>query len=426
MLVNRIRTFAVPLTVLLAVTGCSTGGGTGSTNHAKNAVSNQTIHQGGGTANSVTGNSTASRPLKGPNRTAVAKGFMPTAVQVIGTQQAYIAARNTLYETIDGGRDWTVNWSGQGQILKLDFENGVDGFALVNKGQTQSGHLTDVQLWHTTDGGTTWSKIADSSTMQLSSVPANAYFTVSFQNREVGIVTITPLGGTKQSASVLMTTDGGTTWTHTPLPSQTAAAAFLSTGTGYALSHTGNTYSIDKTTDGGQSWTELKSIPLTRLMSARIQTFGSSSVWVMASRGQNMYQASYVLYRSTDSGASWTAIINQHNAVNYGSSKPVGQPFATRGPGTIPVMLDPVSKTSAILLGASPARGQGQSQIAKLNSNSVHILSHYFPGTKGWVLFLNSHAGWVVTGEDGQPTHVYRTINSGATWKLQFQFVPTG
>ena len=163
--------------------------------------------------------------------------------------------RGTFVRTLDGGKTW-----------KADSIAGAAGYDLrsVHARSERVAHVaaTAGRIWRTTDGGKTWSLRyqAQDTTVFLDAI--------DFWDDRNGIALGDPMNG---RWFILLTKDGGSTWTEPPMTQRPVAAegeaAFaasgssLVTGEGGAvwIGSGGRVARLHRSTDYGRSWTVLDS-----------------------------------------------------------------------------------------------------------------------------------------------------------------------
>ena len=121
----------------------------------------------------------------------------------------------TVVATHDGGRTWTpqLNIAGQGHI-QVAFSDQRSGWALVPTNDCVGTPCTSYSLYQTTDGGGSWTRIQDGTAPTSWWSPRNQVTLLGgphFASASMGWIPIL-YDGTGTDA-VLMTTDGGRTWT---------------------------------------------------------------------------------------------------------------------------------------------------------------------------------------------------------------------
>ena len=156
-----------------------------------------------------------------------------------------------IIRTSDGGKTWTTVASGTNQnIRSIEFINENTGWAAATG-----------SLLKTNDGGSTWSVI-----IAPAAIPAaRNIYSVSFRNENEGIAVCQ--GGGTNGNFVLVTGDGGKTWTGKTIPAVTGLAAvtdlrhvaWYNDDIAYAVGANGT---IIKTVDKGTTWTRINTINL--------------------------------------------------------------------------------------------------------------------------------------------------------------------
>jgi photosystem II stability/assembly factor-like uncharacterized protein len=149
-------------------------------------------------------------------------------------------------KSIDGGQTWTSrDMSVHIQTLvDVYFMDEQRGFALGGN-NTDLGHAAAVVLM-TTDGGSTWTK-------RFTSTRSGEWgWKLSFPTPDVGYASTEFFNGEYTDAKVLKTTDGGLTWQEILIPGSTAlqGIGFISEDVGWASGRG----IASETEDGGTTW----------------------------------------------------------------------------------------------------------------------------------------------------------------------------
>jgi photosystem II stability/assembly factor-like uncharacterized protein len=159
--------------------------------------------------------------------------------------------RGTVIRTIDGGDSWRVESIPAGSPFDLRAVQGVSD---------QVAHVaaTAGRIWRTTDGGRSWS-------LRYQSADTSMFLdAIVFRNDREGMALGDPMGG---RFVILVTSDGGDTWTMAPDSARPAAqegeAAFAASGTSLVfksvrhgwLGTGGSASRVFRTSNGGRSWT---------------------------------------------------------------------------------------------------------------------------------------------------------------------------
>ncbi len=151
-------------------------------------------------------------------------------------------------------------------------------------------------VWKTTDGGSTWSPMADF----LASIGVSGIAVDHSAPNTVYILTGDGDGGDTQSIGVMKSTDGGTTWNTTGLSwgvtNFTRGYKLLMHPTNSSIMFAATTIGILKTTDGWATWSNTQS------GNFRDIEFKPGAPATMYATTSNSF------YRSTNSGNSWSVV----------------------------------------------------------------------------------------------------------------------
>jgi photosystem II stability/assembly factor-like uncharacterized protein len=162
----------------------------------------------------------------------------------------------------DGGGTWTsVSLTTQlSMLIDARFKTPMDGIVIGSSpGNISTGNPPFYcTVLHTSDGGGTWAPVFTSKTKN------SLCWKISFPSDQVGYVSVQDAGGSGP-ATFAKTTDGGQTWTESPLP-KGAKSYYLGIGIGFVTEDEGwvsSDYDTSgpiaptyHTTDGGQTWTQ--------------------------------------------------------------------------------------------------------------------------------------------------------------------------
>jgi photosystem II stability/assembly factor-like uncharacterized protein len=197
-----------------------------------------------------------------------------------------VGSGGMILRSANGGASWVA------RSTQLDASrfNAVQ-FVSENEGWV-TGSATDGTtgvVYHSTDGGTTW-------TLQMGTLPEEGT-SLWFVNRDTGWIST---GDLNTGGRILKTTDNGNTWSQkarvtTPLRN----VVFTSQWIGWAVGQG----TMFKTTDGGDNWTQLP----TGLENPNLQwcDFSDSLLgWVVGVTSENGAETALVAV-TTDGGATW-------------------------------------------------------------------------------------------------------------------------
>jgi photosystem II stability/assembly factor-like uncharacterized protein len=169
----------------------------------------------------------------------------------------------TLWHTTDAGGHWSTYTVATGAVGQLDFSDSLHGWLTATPLGAAAGEYP-IDVWRTTDGGTTWAKVA--------SYPVvGGTRGMSFANATTGFAGGCPLGGSPSSPiNLCVTHDAGSTWSAlasptppgyvkgTPLgaelPAFTSATAGVLEVTALSGPSSPATLYLYRTTDAGTSW----------------------------------------------------------------------------------------------------------------------------------------------------------------------------
>jgi photosystem II stability/assembly factor-like uncharacterized protein len=222
-----------------------------------------------------------------------------------------------LYRSTDRGTTWVQRPMPPAKALPLpeiSFVNGVEGW-LSTGGYVSDCSANHTDIWHTTDGGSTWALLG-SRGIEASRCKQG----LSFVDALHGF-----LGAWDESHAPLIyrTSDGGMTWSASqPLPDPPGithgAGATVHTGLvqefgstllvpDYGNNGTTSIQTVFHSTDGGATWIYLATAP----QSAGDLAFVSTSRWLqLIAPGQSI--------ETTDSGATWHS-----SASDYSQAAPI-------------------------------------------------------------------------------------------------------
>lgn len=267
-------------------------------------------------------------------------------------------------------------------------------------------------LWHTSDGGSSWSAVTPKP------VPCQYGLATAFLGTEAWVAEATKAGHSKTSITVYRTKDGGRTWrASTPIVGPNGGGGwieFVDPEHGFMLSHTGGAMGSDgvavfRTTDGGIRWSRVSYAPLCcsspspdALPSGCDKTGMSfadhTTGWVTAYCAGN--QA--FLYVTHDGGTTWA--MQPLPPIARHLEFPAAPRF-----------------TSPLLAFAAALTSGTAKPLIRLVSTSDggmtwSVTRLRLPVAHGTADFLNSELGWVAGRIAGEGMSVLRSVDGGATW----------
>ncbi len=216
-----------------------------------------------------------------------------------------------IWKTVDGGVTWarqtTATFTGTDAFCDLvHFFNANDGVAL---GDPNDGFY---EIYTTSNGGTNWTRVA--STPELIPTPGGEDYGLTNQFTATGN---TIWVGTSYG-KILKSTDKGLTWTltQTPIPdfgsglhgTESGDLAFIDSNNGLLQT---SDYILYNTTDGGATWNNVA-------WNGQLRNFGLSEIPGTANSYVSIGEDSIDVIRgssfSTDGGLNWTDINNAPDA----------------------------------------------------------------------------------------------------------------
>jgi hypothetical protein len=176
-------------------------------------------------------------------------------------------------------------------------------------------------------------------------------------------------------------------------------------------------------TTTGDSWEFLWQAPLNPegRWDARVGCAGPDVVWVLfVGEGGALSHKPYVLYRSTDGGQQWAAILAEaYTSPSYPTVRP-----RAREPGSYPGPFAAVSERLLLFLAWDPSINETVT-LARTDDggqswqrHAVQPLAGSLPGNRG-VSFADSEHGWIVS-RDATKEEILATTDGGTTWIPQY------
>lgn len=343
-----------------------------------------------------------------------------------GAAQSAADANDRLMQTSDGAQTWSDRTPPQpvsadptnGQAVVFAAWDAATAWATY--GDRFPGPLTGTPfVWRTTDGGASWQA---STPLDVSDAEFYGPSNMTFVDPQTGWLLVHVGAGMMHDYVMLYATkDGGLTWDRVVDPfSETEGGLMQGCGkTGMAFSDnltgwiTGDCYGVQPgapylyhTADGGLTWAlmELPAPPAqpdlfqneTQIacgVQAPLYAAGPAVVLAVTCQDFNTGQGSAWLYRTADSGTTWSSK-NLATAYSAGDflSPDLGWVLGSAG--------DPVEYT----LAATADGGQTLTPVKKL-------------AWTGQLDFIDPQTGWAVA-RAGEDIALVRSIDGGKTWKV--------
>jgi photosystem II stability/assembly factor-like uncharacterized protein len=328
------------------------------------------------------------------------------------------AAQGGVWKTTDGGTVWTPLTDGQDSLavgaIAIDPSNANVVYVGTGEANQSCDSYYGIGLLKTTDGGTTWTNLGASTFQNTSiakivvhpTVPTTLW--VANGSGTAGFVCYGG-GGT---FGVWKSTDGGTSWTQVLGSAQTgvnqAVHDLLRSPTDPNILYAAVDGSgIWKTTNGGTSWVKLAGgLPTVNLGRLDIGIHPSlpSVLYVIAESTTNGSQLG--TYKSTDSGATWTALPIPSGSCHYYNFKDVcSYANGVLGQCWYDLVLE-VQAGNAVWAGGTALfkTTNGGTSWVDVCPQSVHVDQHA-------IAFGSDGKVWI--GNDGG---VWASSNGGTNW----------
>jgi len=216
----------------------------------------------------------------------------------------------------------------------------------------------------------------------------------------------------KRVGMIIRTTDGGSTWTETPLPAKGIdlgalnAISFASPSTGCAVGVDEAGYTVVfKTTDGGQNWTGKKS---TFKQSSTAVVFNNDEGWIGGSTGipedPDASGGPSDILASGDAGSTWSSQYHLPVSINDLSFVDPSAGWAAGIPASIYHTTDGGRVWAPQQTGLEASAGTAPGQFGIQRVDFVDALH-------GWASASNG-----IVAPDEKRSVVLGTTNGGATW----------
>ena len=277
------------------------------------------------------------------SRVATTEGFF--CIDALDATTAVIGVGARIYRTTNGGQSWQAVYTATGPrafwngIHLFDAQNGIAMSDPPNAG----GPFLIVK---TTDGGTTWTPIANPPTPRMNEVGfGNCFY---FYDNSNGWF------GTNSSAQgviagrVFRTTDGGNTWNGFESGNNlfVLAVRFISPMVGIRTSANAPPI-LTRSTDGGQTWSPVENLPVADiqglLTATSVSTASGHQLWLYGEAGTPSMP---FILSSIDGGATWQQqtmatisgdIVPHMSAVSFGALSDSVRAWAiTQTPSGVP------------------------------------------------------------------------------------------
>jgi hypothetical protein len=330
------------------------------------------------------------------------------AIQMVGPRLGWAVGSHAIFATSDGVH-WTKQYASTEEFVGVDFISTTVGWAVATR-----------TLLGTSDGGRSWRSLGEPPTPIRS-----VHFVSPTQGWGIaGGSDPQPIHGwlvPRDGATLVVTRDGGVTWTALNGPSNPQTVCFSDAGQGWLGIGDGGVY---KSTDQGQTWTKSLQRPDQQPpglpQETLIQCAAPHALWVLFLGGQSgMSHSPYIAYATVD-GSTWKAVMKE--PMSEGAILP-GLPA---GPDSYPPSFSVVDPADAVFIGDGPATIVAQCVIASNGGATLRRTGRIDNAPETFAAaFVSVTAGWVLTRNGGGDYLIDATADGGYHWSQQLAVVPT-
>ncbi|WP_157061970.1 hypothetical protein [Alicyclobacillus ferrooxydans] len=338
----------------------------------------------------------------------------------VGWGVVYSTKGATVVRTTDGGKSW-FNVSPNG--TSADTPNGVDfinedtaWITIQPVSQSTNTFQTYLMLYHTNNGGQTWSSMRVSGNDQ----PPIQETEISIVKPSTIYIDIVPEHGMNSLPGQLaVSNDGGTSWKTVNTPSNVqlgGSLQFVTSSTGWLSTSNSTTgdYQLYQTFDGGKSWNEHQVPTPSQYQgdkaSLSLPQFSATNpnVGIMEAyfQGQGNVVEHRGIYSTSDAGKSWSFV-----------GPMPGQAGLASFPTTSIGVAIPLSTTKTFpTLYETTNGGNSWTPVSLPQTPFSTLLQNYIPSQLD---FVSKSVGWIVWGprRGGTATdQVWETKDGGHTW----------
>lgn len=180
-----------------------------------------------------------------------------TLIQRLGPQTGWAANEQTLYWTETGGARWediTPQKESAERIAAVTFTDTSNGFVLLASDDPNR-HGSPLRIASTTDGGATWSLTPLEVNTSIPTAALSGGGSIAFTDALHGVVLLRIAGSANFSRGVLLeTANGGQSWSRLPDPPVAGEIQFTNPSSGRLVGGPDAT-AVYLTRDGGHTWT---------------------------------------------------------------------------------------------------------------------------------------------------------------------------
>lgn len=343
-------------------------------------------------------------PTPSPTPAGAVPNFVPglASIEMVGPRFGWAAGSQGIYATSDG-KHWAKQYSSSDAFVSVDFISTTTGWVVGAQ-----------SLVGTTDGGRTWQQLGEGPQWIRSVHFVNAAEGWGIAGGSEPLFArgiLVPYRG----AVVVVTSDGGRSWTTLSAPSDPQSVCFSDAAHGWLTSSSGLVY---RSADAGRTWNRVLQMPGGQpgLPSAtRIECAAPSAAWVQyAPGGAATGHSPYIVYATLDGGQHWRAVMAESMTM------PQSAPGVPSGPGSYPGAFSVVDPADAVFVGDTPPANAATVMIATSGGATLRTTGS-IPGPSETydAAFISTSTGWIVTVSMNGDVVIDSTTDGGYHWSQQ-------
>jgi photosystem II stability/assembly factor-like uncharacterized protein len=329
--------------------------------------------------------------------------FIPAlaAIQMLTPRLGWAVGSGAIFTTTDGVH-WSKPYSSTNEYVGLDFISTTTGWVVG---------LHD--LLGTTDGGRSWHELGEAP-KPIRSV----HFVSATQGWGIaggGGAQLFHGGLMPASAGTLvMSTDGGHSWTNLNSPSDPQAVCFSDPSHGWLATANATIYASH---DAGQTWTPALQMyghdqGLPSLV--RIECSAPSALWILLATGNGAAGHSPYIAYATANGTSWRTVMAEPGTIGN------LMPGVPAGPDTHPGSMSVIDSSDAVFVGDGPATNVAACVIATQGGATLKRTGAIPDAPETFdAAFLSTSAGWVLARHTTGEFVIEATADGGYHWTQQ-------
>ncbi|HVS04679.1 MAG TPA: YCF48-related protein [Candidatus Dormibacteraeota bacterium] len=341
-------------------------------------------------------------PPAAPPSGAVPQGVPALAsIQMVGPSLGWAVGSHAIYTTSDGTH-WTKQYSSTETFVGVDFISTTTGW--VVGGQSLLG---------TTDGGRSWHQLGEGR-QWIRSVhfvsPSQGWGIAGGNEPLIMHGVLMP----SSAGSVVVSTDGGRSWTDLHTPRDPQSVCFSDSGHGWLATLSGTVY---RSQNGGQTWSQ--ALQMARSDPglsgwARVECAAPSALWVQwVPGGAAAGHAPYVVYATTN-GQTWRTVMAEAGTIGN------AMPGVPAGPGSYPGSFSVVDPSDAVFVGDTPPANAASCMIATGGGATLKSTGQVNGAWQTFdAAFVNTSTGWVLAVDGNGHDVIVRTNDGGYHWSQQ-------